>query len=134
MHNVSFYFSSRAVFFRSFLRLLTIVGALCVGGIGQACAHAQPDTQSPLAGEVVSAPPEVRITYNEALEPAFSSLIVSDAKGKQVNSAKAEVDATTHKTLRVPLPSLVAGKYQVKWVAVADDGHRTQGSYIFTVK
>ncbi|PUA20501.1 copper resistance protein CopC [Glaciimonas sp. PCH181] len=134
MRNASFYLSTRAVFLRSFLRLLTVVGALCVGGIGQAWAHAQPDTQSPLAGEIVSAPSEVKITYNEALEPAFSSLIVSDAKGKQVNSAKAEVDATTHKTMRVPLPALGAGKYQVKWVAVADDGHRTQGSFNFTVK
>jgi len=130
MYNSSLNYSA----IRAFFRLSTVVGALCLGSIGQAWAHAQPETQTPGAGAVVSAPQEVRITYDEALEPAFSSLIVSDAQGKQVNSAKAEVDATTHKTMRVALPALPAGVYQVKWVAVADDGHRTQGSYKFTVK
>ncbi|SDX37529.1 hypothetical protein SAMN04515617_103150 [Collimonas sp. OK242] len=118
----------------AFLRLSTIAGVLGLSSIGQAWAHARPETQSPVAGAVVSAPHEVRITYNEALEPAFSSLVVSNAQGKQVNGAKAEVDATTHKTMRVALPILPSGEYQVKWVAVADDGHRTQGSYKFTVK
>ncbi|WP_211454184.1 copper homeostasis periplasmic binding protein CopC [Collimonas antrihumi] len=118
----------------AFLRLSVIAGVLSLGSIGQAWAHAQPETQTPVAGAVVSAPQEVRITYNETLEPAFSSLVVSNAQGKQVNGAKAEVDTTTHKTMRVALPTLPAGEYQVKWIAVASDGHRTQGSYKFTVK
>ncbi|MFC5522558.1 copper homeostasis periplasmic binding protein CopC [Polaromonas jejuensis] len=130
MPNSSFHCSA----IRAFFRLSAVVSALCLGSIGQAWAHAHPETQSPVAGSVVSAPQEVRITYNEALEPAFSSLVVIDARGKQVNSAKAEVDATTHKTMRLALPTLPAGAYQVKWVAVADDGHRTKGSYKFTVK
>lgn len=129
MKNFHFY----SVPFRSRLSLAAF-SALCLASIGQACAHAQPETQSPLAGTVVKAPAEVRITYDEALEPAFSSLVVSDAQGKQVNSVKAEVDGATHKTMHVSLPALPVGVYQVKWVAVADDGHRTQGSYKFTVK
>lgn len=130
MHNSSFYSSA----FRAFFRLSAVVSALYLGSIGQGWAHAQPESQTPVAGAVVSAPQEVRITYDAALEPAFSSLTVSNAQGKQVNRAKAEVDATTHKTMRVALPALPAGEYLVKWVAVADDGHRTQGSYTFTVK
>ncbi|TBR72415.1 MAG: copper resistance protein CopC [Burkholderiaceae bacterium] len=130
MHNSSFPCSA----VRGFFRLSAVVGALCLGCIGQAWAHAQPETQSPGAGAVVNAPQEVRITYDEALEPAFCSLIVRDARGKQVNSAKAEVDPITHQTMHVALPALPPGVYQVKWVAVADDGHRTQGSYKFTVK
>ncbi|GAC1318051.1 MAG: copper homeostasis periplasmic binding protein CopC [Collimonas sp.] len=117
-----------------FLRLSVIAGVLSLSSIGQAGAHARPETQAPVAGAVVSAPHEVSVTYNEALEPAFSSLVVSNMQGKQVNSAKAEVDATNRKTMRVALPTLPAGEYQVKWVAVAGDGHRTQGSYKFTVK
>jgi methionine-rich copper-binding protein CopC len=118
----------------AFLRWPAIIAALCLGGIGLVWAHARPETQAPAAGAVVSAPQEVRITFDEALEPAFSRLIVSDARGRQVTTAKAEIDAITHKTMRVALPALPAGEYQVKWVAVADDGHRTQGSYKFTVK
>ncbi|KAF3999909.1 copper resistance CopC family protein [Glaciimonas immobilis] len=113
---------------------LLALSVLCVASIGQAYAHAHPESQSPLAGAAISAPQEVRITYDDALEPTFSSLIVSDAHGKQVNSAKAVIDATTHKTMRVPLPVLPTGIYLVKWVAVAADGHRTQGGYTFTVK
>lgn len=130
MHKSSF----RSSAIRASFCLSAVVSALSLGSIGQAWAHAQPETQTPVAGAVVSTPHEVRITYDEALEPAFSSLVVSNAQGKQVNSAKAEVDTTTHKTMRVALPALPAGEYQVKWVAVADDGHRTQGSYKFTVK
>ncbi len=118
----------------SFLRGSVIVGVLSLSSIGQAWAHARPEAQTPVAGAVVSAPQEVSVTFNEGLEPAFSSLVVSNAQGKQVNSAKAEVDATTHKSIRVALPSLPSGVYQVKWVAVAEDGHRTQGNYKFTVK
>ncbi|HCE08424.1 MAG TPA: copper resistance protein [Oxalobacteraceae bacterium] len=130
MHHSSFHCSA----VRAFFRAAAVVGALSLSSIGQAWAHAHPETQSPVAGAIVIAPQEVRITYDEALEAAFSSLIVSDARGKQVNSAKAEVDAATRKTMRVALPTLPAGEYQVKWVAVGDDGHRTQGSYKFTVK
>lgn len=119
---------------QAFLRMSFIATVLGLSSIGQASAHARPETQTPAAGAVVSAPHEVSVTYNEGLEPAFSSVVVSNAQGKQVNTAKAEVDATTHKTMRVALPTLPAGEYQVKWVAVADDGHRTQGSYKFTVK
>src|SRR5207245_451930 len=93
---------------RAFFRLSAVIGALCLGSIGQGLAHTLPETQTPAAGAVVSAPQEVRITYDAALEPTFSSLVVSDAQGKQVNSAKAEVDATTHKTMRVTLPALPA--------------------------
>ncbi len=118
----------------TFLRWSAVVSALCLGTIGQVWAHARPEAQTPAAGAVVSAPQEVRITFDEALEPAFSRLIVSDARGRQVTTAKAEVDAITHKTMRVALPALPAGEYQVKWVAVANDGHRTQGSYKFTVR
>ncbi len=72
----------------AFLRWSTIIGALCLGNIGQVWAHARPEAQTPAAGAVVSAPQEVLITFDEALEPAFSRLIVSDARGRQVTTAK----------------------------------------------
>src|ERR1700675_4043743 len=109
------YASRRRPAIRAFFRLSALIGALCLGSIAQAWAHAFPETQTPAAGAVVAVPQEVRITYDAALEPAFSSLVVSDARGKQVSSAKAEVDATTHKTMRVTLPAMPAGVYQVKW-------------------
>ena len=97
-------------------------------------AHAKPEQMSPQANQVVAAPKEVQIDFSEALEPSFSSIEVLNAKGTQVNTASAKVDAKAEKTLRVALPVLPTGKYQVKWNAVARDGHRTHGDYSFSVQ
>jgi copper resistance protein C len=99
-----------------------------------AVAHALPKQQSPAPDSTVEAPHEVAIDFSEGLEPAFSTLVVVDAAGKQVNSAKSAVDASNKKHMSVALGDLKTGVYQVEWTAVADDGHRTQGHYLFNVK
>jgi copper resistance protein C len=98
-------------------------------------AHAFPKHQTPDAGATVASPPhEVSIEFDDGLEPAFSSIAVSDAQGKSVTQGKSEVDANDKKHMKVALQALSPGKYTVAWVAVADDGHRTQGHYSFSVK
>lgn len=112
-------------------------GALALAFIGSAqlaLAHALPRVQNPGPGATVSAPHEVAIDFGEALEPTFSKLIVTDAKGTQVNTAKSSVDSNDKKHMSVALPDLSPGVYKVQWAAVAADGHRTQGHYNFTVK
>jgi copper resistance protein C len=99
-----------------------------------AFAHVFPQKQEPGAGATVASPAQVRVTFDGPLEPAFSSLTVSDASGKQVNIGKSSVDARQAALMVVALPVLAAGRYSVRWVAVADDGHRTQGDYGFVVK
>ncbi|WP_438396368.1 copper homeostasis periplasmic binding protein CopC [Caballeronia sp. DA-9] len=99
-----------------------------------AVAHALPKHQSPAPDATVEAPHEVAIDFSEGLEPTFSTLIVVDAAGKQVNNAKSAVDATNKKHMSVALGELKTGAYQVEWTAVAEDGHRTQGHYLFNVK
>ncbi|MEM5345455.1 copper resistance CopC family protein [Paraburkholderia azotifigens] len=99
-----------------------------------ALAHVFPKKQEPGAGTTVDAPAKVTIAFDGPLEPAFSSLTVTDASGKQVNTAKSTVDAQQPSVASVALPALAAGKYTVHWVAVASDGHRTHGDYSFNVK
>jgi copper resistance protein C len=99
-----------------------------------ASAHVFPRTQAPAAGASVGAPSEVRIVFDGPLEAAFSTLTVTDARGKQVDTAKAAIDPANHAAITLALPPLPAGKYTVHWVAVADDGHRTHGDYPFEVK
>jgi copper resistance protein C len=99
-----------------------------------AFAHVFPKTQQPGAGATVAAPSKVTITFDGPLEPAFSSLTVTDAAGKQVNTAKSVVDTQQPAVESVALPALPAGKYTVHWVSVASDGHRTHGDYSFSVK
>ncbi|MFM0363255.1 copper resistance CopC family protein [Paraburkholderia sediminicola] len=99
-----------------------------------AFAHVFPQKQEPGAGATVASPAQVRVIFDGPLEPSFSSLTVTEASGKQVNTEKSAVDAHQTATMAVPLPPLAAGHYTVHWVAVASDGHRTHGDYAFDVK
>jgi methionine-rich copper-binding protein CopC len=112
------------------------LAALC-GGLALASAafaHVFPQKQEPGAGATVASPAQVRVIFDGPLEAAFSSLTVTDASGKQVNTQKAAVDEHQPALIAVPLPPLAAGHYTVHWVAVASDGHRTHGDYAFNVK
>jgi methionine-rich copper-binding protein CopC len=46
---------------------------------------------------------------------------------------KSAVDAGNRKVIKAALSNLAPGAYTVTWVAVANDGHRTQSHYTFTV-
>ncbi len=110
------------------------MGLLLVAGLGQAWAHAHPVQQTPAPDTTIDAPTAVTIVYTEPIEAALSHLNVLDTQGKQVNTAKAHVTDSNHKSLEVALPKLSPGKYKAQWVVVADDGHRSHGSYTFAVK
>ncbi|MBB3260054.1 hypothetical protein F4827_005126 [Paraburkholderia bannensis] len=107
--------------------------ALALGVAQLAWAHAYPTHQEPGAGMTVpTTQSAVTIDFDDALEPAFSSIQVADASGKSVTRDKAAVDASNRKRMSVPLGALSAGTYTVTWIAVAADGHRTTGHYSFT--
>ncbi|WP_322012839.1 copper resistance protein CopC [Paraburkholderia sp. J12] len=111
------------------------VAALFIAACQLAHAHAYPTHQAPSAGATVPATQkDVAIDFDDEIEPAFSSITVTDAQGKAVTSGKAEVDGSNKKHMSVGLAPLTPGVYTVAWVAVAADGHRTQGHYTFTVK
>lgn len=111
-----------------------LAAALALALSSAAFAHAKPEKSDPPANAAVAAPQAVAIDFTETLEPAFSSIVVVDAAGAPAQAAKAVVDASDRKRMSVALKPLQAGVYTVKWVALATDGHRTQGRYTFTVK
>ncbi|WP_150777159.1 copper resistance CopC family protein [Pandoraea sputorum] len=113
---------------------LTVAAVIGLASLSQGVwAHAHIASSDPAAQATVEAPKLVRVTFDSALEGALSKLTVVDAKGNAVTQAKPELDAA-RKTLTLPVPTLAAGEYPANWVAVASDGHRTQGSFKFTVK
>ena len=76
----------------------------------------------------------MRLWFDAALEPAFSSLRVQTARGQPVDHEDGQVDARDATLLSVRLPPLAPGTYRVLWSVVARDGHRTEGTYTFTVQ
>ncbi len=107
-----------------------VIGA---GGPAVARAHAFPNAEQPLVGSTVTAPPSrVTITYDAPIESLFAKLEVIDAAGQEQTVGPPTV-GPDHRTLSVALKPLKPGDYTVKWSVVAEDGHRTEGSYDFTV-
>lgn len=116
------------------LRLAILAAALLVTGTAAALAHAFLDHASPAVGSTVhGSPPELRLWFTEAIEPAFSSVSVVDSAGHQVDKGDKTVDAQSQSQLSVSLRPLAPGTYRVSWHVVAVDTHRTEGHFSFTV-
>jgi methionine-rich copper-binding protein CopC len=97
-------------------------------------AHATVKESVPAAGATLDkAPPQIVLTFNEKVEPAFSNIEVKDFSGKAI-SGSSHTDAADPVLLKFDLPALGSGAYQVSWIAVGPDGHRRKGSFSFTVK
>ncbi|RQS17524.1 copper resistance protein CopC [Burkholderia sp. Bp8992] len=110
-------------------------GAILAAAPVAASAHGRLESAAPATGGTVDvAPDTVRLTFNEDLEPAFSSVKVSDANGNAVTQDKAKVDASNPRVMTVALPKLAPGAYTVQWAAMTADAHRTKGTYMFRVK
>jgi copper resistance protein C len=112
--------------------LITIVSLLFAAlGAVTARAHAFLDHASPLVGSSVpTAPREVSLWFTQNLEPAFSTLQVTDANGARVDQGKAQISSNV---MRVGLKSLSPGSYRVHWHALSVDTHTTEGSFSFHV-
>ena len=97
-------------------------------------AHAWPERFEPRQDAPLrSAPAEVRILFGGDIEPAFSTIEVTDVAGRRVDMGGARVDDRNRRLLRVGLHALGPGVYRVTWYVLAIDGHRNDGTYVFTV-
>ena len=72
-------------------------------------------------------------TGSEPLEPAFSTIEVTDAHGRRVDAGPARVDAQDRAVLRVPLARIGPGDYTAAWRVVSLDTHATEGHFVFHV-
>lgn len=117
------------------MRHALLAAVAFVAAAAPAWGHAFPDHSDPRVGHTVDAPPPaVRIWFDGAIEPVFSTLRVEDGDKRRVDRNDARVDPADRTLLEVSLPPLSPGRYQVFWSVVARDGHRTEGSFPFRVK
>src|ERR1700723_3868017 len=115
------------------MRVMTfVISALLSVVLGAVAeAHAFLDHAEPRVGSTVpTAPRELVLSYTQNLEPAFSSVEVSDANGARVDLGKPKIGAST---MRVGLKPLSPGTYRVRWRVLSVDTHTTEGSFTFNV-
>jgi methionine-rich copper-binding protein CopC len=116
-------------------RLLATTVALALLLVpGVVLAHAFLDHSDPAVGSTVPTSPDVmHLWFTQQLEPAFSTVTVTNQSGAAVNAAPAAIDPGNRSELDVKLNQLPAGTYKVKWHVLSVDTHTTQGDYVFHV-
>jgi copper transport protein len=114
-----------------------LLGLLSIGLVpaGQVLAHAYLDRSNPEANEVVEdAPERVEMWFTEPLEPRYSSAVLYDAAGEQIETEPSSVLSDPFR-MNLPLPrDLPNGTYTVQWRNIsAADGHPQTGFFPFTI-
>lgn len=97
--------------------------------------HAFLVKSSPARRAVLAHPPaRVELWFNERLEPAYSSVTVTNAAGTRVDLRDVTVGPDDPRRLAVSLPPLPPGRYTVGFRVLSVDGHVVEASFPFTVK
>src|SRR6202140_2294769 len=111
--------------------VIQIIPLLLLLVTGEASAHAFLDHAEPRVGnKVATAPREVRLWFTQKLEPAFSTITVTNAVGQRVDTGKTRVSGNQ---MSVSLRSGGAGTYRVTWRVLSVDTHTTDGNFTFQV-
>ena len=98
---------------------------------GEAAAHAMLDHAEPRVGNrVATAPREVTLWFTQKLEPAFSTITVTDPAGKRADTGKSRVSGNQ---MSVSLRPGGSGTYHVTWRVLSVDSHTTDGNFTFQV-
>ena len=115
--------------------LVALTGALLVAAVSTpAFAHASVESASPRNGATLSSPPpEIRLRFNEPLEPTFTSIKLFGPSGQEVTAVE-KVRVEDGRIVVLPLPTLSSGAYKAEWMSVGHDGHHVHGTLAFTVK
>ncbi|AGB74255.1 MULTISPECIES: copper homeostasis periplasmic binding protein CopC [Rhizobium] len=115
-------------------KLLLAATAISIALAGQAMAHAHLKSAVPAAdGTVKSAPSELDLTFSESLNVKFSGVKITGPDKATAKTGEAML-MNSGTTLMVPVADKLApGKYTVEWHVLSTDGHKTNGSYSFTI-
>jgi copper resistance protein C len=100
-----------------------------------AFAHAKLQSSDPQAGSTLAGTPkQVRLKFNEALEPAFSKIKVTGPQNNEIPVTATTVDKADPTVMTAPLPALSSGEYHIQWSTMTHDGHKAKGEVAFKVK
>ncbi|WP_018789703.1 copper resistance protein CopC [Salinispora arenicola] len=109
-----------------------LAAALLLVPAAPAAAHNSLKAATPAKNaQLATAPTEITLEFLQKLDPAFTTIVLSDAEQQKIPTGEAMVTGATG-TISIdgPLPN---GTYTVAYRVVSADGHPVQGSYPFTV-
>src|SRR6266487_5084121 len=119
---------------RRLILTLALVAAVALAAPGVASAHAYLIRTSPAASATLNkAPSQLALTYDEAVEPRFMLVSVTDAGGHQETSGRPFRSPSNPDTIITPLKHVPEGWYLVFWRAISADGHPVRGAFTFAV-
>lgn len=120
---------------RECIAFAVCVSALLLATPQVAWAHAKLVKSEPARRAALTRPPnQVRLWFNERIEPAFSRATLADAGGKPIGTAPATVSAEDPRRLDLSLPALPPGDYVVSFEVLSVDGHTVRSSFTFKVR
>lgn len=90
--------------------------------------------EPPRRAVLTKSPSQVRLWFNEKIEGDYASLVVLDNKKQSITDVKPTLATDDPKSIILPLPELVPGKYSIKFRVLSVDGHVVESSFDFTVK
>lgn len=90
--------------------------------------------EPPRRAVLTKSPNQVRLWFNEKIEGDYASLIVLDDKKQSITDVKPTLAPDDPKSIILPLPELVPGKYSIKFRVLSVDGHVVESSFDFIVK
>jgi hypothetical protein len=116
------------------MKPIPLLATLLALAASPALAHPRLEDASPFPESTLRQPPTaIRLTFSEAVIPAFSRITLTRQGGGAVRTG-APVKAKDPRVLAVPVTGrLTPGAYEVEWRVVSKDTHRVEGGYVFTL-
>lgn len=110
--------------------LAVLCAAALLLGAGQALAHTRLLGSDPADGaSLAAAPARVSLQFNEAMQAEFSTLTVTGPDGTAWQTGPVTADGTTVSIALRPLGP--AGRYEIGYRVISDDGHPVSGAVAF---
>ncbi|HZE66787.1 MAG TPA: CopD family protein [Sporichthyaceae bacterium] len=115
--------------------ILVLGAAAVLLPAARASAHAELDSTSPRAGQVLAhEPASIDLHFSDAVDLSTATVRVFAPDGTQADLARPVFADPTHDVVRVVLPAgEPAGTRTVVYRVVATDGHPTQGQFSYSV-
>ena len=114
------------------IRSALAAGLLMTLSASTVTAHVELISSTPVAGaNLLTAPTEVTITFDDELDPDVSHFEVTDAASIQVGTGEVDLTVADRNVMAGPVTITAPGVYTVAYTVGGVDGHVLEGTFSF---